>query len=65
MFYGDTEDCIFVKASLLLHEIKKWKATEVPMEYLDDQSNANEVKSPLVSYLYVAISMTYMLIVQY
>ena len=35
------------------------------MEYLDDPSNADEVKSPLVSCLFVAISMTYMLIVLY
>ena len=56
---------IFVKASLFLHEIRKWKASGVPMEYLDDPSNADEEKSPLVSCLFVAISMTYMLIVLY
>ena len=56
---------IFVKASLLLDEIRKCKATGVPMEYLVDQSNAEEVKSPLVSNLYVVISIAYMLIVQY
>ena len=40
---------IVVKASLLLDEIRKWKASGVPMEYLDDPSNADEEKSPLVS----------------
>ena len=54
-----------VKASLFLHEIRKWKASGVPMEYLDDPSNPDEEKSPLVSCLFVAISMTYMLIVLY
>ena len=54
-----------VKASLFLHEIRKWKASGVPMEYVDDPSNADEEKSPLVNCLFVAISMTYMLIVIY
>jgi hypothetical protein len=48
---------IVVKASLLLDEIRKWKTTGVPTEYLsinpsasqDDDRNA-EVKSPIVSY---------------
>ena len=48
---------IFVKASLLLDEIRKWKTTGVPTEYLsinpsasqDDDRNA-DVKSPIVSY---------------
>ena len=35
------EITIFVKASLFLHEIRKWKATGVPMEYLDDPSYAD------------------------
>ena len=46
-----------MKASLLLDEIRKWKTTEVPTEYLsvnpsasqDDDRNV-EVKSPIVSY---------------
>ena len=48
---------IVVKASLLLDEIRKWKTTGVPTEYLsinpsasqDDDHNA-DVKSPIVSY---------------
>ena len=48
---------ITVKASLLLDEIRKWKTTGVPIEYLsvnqaasqDDDRNA-EIKSPIVSY---------------
>ena len=48
---------IVVKASLLLDEIRKWKTTGVPTEYLsvnpstseDDDRNA-KVKSPIVSY---------------
>ena len=48
---------IVVKASLLLDEIRKWKTTEVPTEYVsvnpsasqDDDRNA-DVKSPIVSY---------------
>ena len=48
---------ITVKASLLIDEIKKWKTTGVPTEYLsiypsasqDDDRNA-EIKSPIVSY---------------
>ena len=46
-----------VKASLLLDEIRKWKTTGVPTEYLfinpstsqDDDRNA-EIKSHIVSY---------------
>ena len=38
---------IVVKASLLLDEIRKWKTTGVPTEYLSVNS---EVKSPIVSY---------------
>ena len=47
---------IFVKASLLLDEIKKWKAAGVPMEYFTaavraDQDNSDVVaKSSVVSY---------------
>ena len=48
---------IVVKASLLLDEIRKWKTTGVPTEYLsvnpsvsqNDDRNA-DVKSPIVSY---------------
>ncbi len=48
---------IVVKASLLLDEIRKWKASGVPTDYLsihpsvsqDDDRNS-EVKSPIVSY---------------
>ena len=51
-----------VKASLLLDEIRKWKTTGVPTEYLsvnpsvsqDDDRNA-EVKSPIVSYIPLTI----------
>ena len=49
---------IFVKASLLLDEIRKWKTTGVPTEYLsvnqaasqDDDFRNAEIKSPFVSY---------------
>ena len=54
-----------IKSSLFLHEIRKWKTSGVPMEYLDDPSNPDEEKLPLVSCLFVAISMAYMLIVLY
>ena len=46
---------IFVKASLLLDEIRKWKAASQ-----DDDRNA-EVKSPIVSYVPLAI--TYIIII--
>ena len=54
---------IVVKASLLLDEIRKWKTTGVPTEYLsvnssasqDDDRNA-EVKSPIVSYVPLTIA---------
>jgi hypothetical protein len=54
---------IVVKASLLLDEIRKWKTTGVPTEYLsvnpsasqDDDRNA-EVKSPIVSYVPLTIT---------
>ena len=47
-----------VKASLLLDEIRKWKTTGVPTEYLsvnpsasqDDDFRNADVKSPIVSY---------------
>ena len=52
-----------VKASLLLDEIRKWKTTGVPTDYLsvnpsasqDDDHNA-EVKSPIVSYVPLTIT---------
>ena len=52
-----------VKASLLLDEIRKWKTTGVPTDYLsvnpsasqDDDRNA-EVKSPIVSYVPLTIT---------
>ena len=52
-----------VKASLLLDEIRKWKTTRVPTEYLsvnpsvsqDDDRNA-EIKSPIVSYVPLTIT---------
>ena len=54
---------IFVKASLLLDEIRKWKTTGVPIDYLsnnqaasqDDDHNA-DVKSPIVSYVPLTIT---------
>ena len=54
---------IVVKASLLLDEIRKWKTTGVPTEYLsvnpsasqDDDRNA-EIKSPIVSYVPLTIT---------
>ncbi len=57
---------IVVKASLLLDEIRKWKATGVPTEYFsihpsasqDDDRNV-EVKSPIVSY--IPLTILYML----
>ena len=53
---------IVVKASLLLDEIRKWKTTGFPTEYLsinpstsqDDDRNA-EIKSPIVSYIPLTI----------
>ena len=52
-----------VKASLLLDEIRKWKTTGVPTDYLsvnpstsqDDDRNA-DVKSPIVSYIPLTIT---------
>jgi hypothetical protein len=53
---------IVVKASLLLDEIRKWKATGVPMEYFlvnpaasQDNDRNSEVKSPIVSYVPLTI----------
>ena len=54
---------IVVKASLLLDEIRKWKTTGVPTEYLsvnpsasqDDDRNA-DVKSHIVSYVPLTIT---------
>ena len=54
---------IVVKASLLLDEIRKWKTTGVPTEYLsvnpsasqDDDRNA-DIKSPIVSYVPLTIT---------
>ena len=54
---------IVVKASLLLDEIRKWKTTGVPTEYLsvnpsasqDDDRNA-DVKSPIVSFVPLTIT---------
>ena len=52
---------IFVKARIFLDELMKWKA-----EYSSANESAHdEVKSPLVSCLVVAISMAYILIVLY
>ena len=53
---GDTSDG---GASLLLDEIRKWKATGIPMEYFSvnqaayqDVDRNAEVKSTMVSYVY-------------
>jgi len=45
---------ITVKASLLLDEIRKWKASEVQIEYFT--INQAEVKSPIVSYVLLTIT---------
>jgi hypothetical protein len=45
---------INVKASLLLDQIRKWKATGVPIEYLS--INQAEVKSPIVSNIPLTIT---------
>jgi hypothetical protein len=43
---------IFVKASLLLDEIRKWKTSGVPIKYL----SVDEAKSPIVSYVPITIT---------
>ena len=54
---------IFVKASLLLDEIRKWKTTGVPTDYLSvnpsasqDDDRSADVKSLIVSYVPLTIA---------